>query len=72
MKSRRTEIKDNEIVMTAEEVAAFLKVRATTVRKWTREGELKGSKLGGKGDWRYLRTNVLKFLMSSSRRAHSN
>lgn len=54
---------DNELIMTAEDVAKFLKVRVGTVRRWTREGKLKGQRLGGTGDWRYLKKDVLDFLL---------
>jgi len=32
------------------------------VRRWTREGNLKGHRLGGKGDWRYVKKDVINFL----------
>ena len=54
---------DNDVIMTAEEVAQFLKVSVGTIRRWTREGKLKGHKMGSTGDWRYLKKNVLDFLM---------
>lgn len=44
-----------ETVMTSVEVAKFLKVSTVAVRRWTREGALKGYRLGGTGDWRYLK-----------------
>ncbi len=53
---------DDEKVMTAEEVAAFLKISAATVRRWTRQGKLKGYKLGSGGDWRYIKKDVINFL----------
>jgi len=58
---RETE-RTNEEVMTATEVAAFLKVSVSAVRRWSRNRKLKGYRLGGRGDWRYLKTNVLDFL----------
>jgi excisionase family DNA binding protein len=48
-------------VMTASEVAAFLKVSISAVRRWTREGKLRGHRLGGAGDWRYLEADVMRF-----------
>ncbi len=54
-------------IMTAEEVASLLKVSVSAVRRWTREEKLKGCKLGGKGDWRYIKSNVLAFLMGSNK-----
>lgn len=53
---------NGDTVMTASEVARYLKVSVGAVRRWTREGKLKGYRLGGRGDWRYFRKNVLDFL----------
>ncbi|MCR4392976.1 MAG: helix-turn-helix domain-containing protein [Dehalococcoidales bacterium] len=55
-----------EEIMTASEVARFLKVGVAAIRRWTREGKLKGHRLGGKGDWRYLRKDVIAFLMGDN------
>ncbi len=49
-------------IMTAREVAAYLKVSVGAVRRWTREGKLKGHRLGGEGDWRYIKKDVITFL----------
>jgi excisionase family DNA binding protein len=62
--SERREISGRDI-MTAAEVASLLKVSISVVRRWTREGRLKGYKLGGKGDWRYLKTGVITFLLGT-------
>jgi len=51
-----------EQVMTSAEVAAYLKVSIAAVRRWTREGKLKGHKLGGTGDYRYFKKDVQDFL----------
>jgi len=53
---------DANSIMTATEVAAFLKVSVGAVRRWTRNGNLKGHRLGGKGDWRYLKGEIMAFL----------
>lgn len=53
----------NEEIMTTEQVANLLKVSVSVVRRWTRENRLKGYKLGGKGDWRYLKGEVIRFLI---------
>ena len=53
---------DGESIMTSSEVAKFLKVHLGSVRRWTRSGELKGYRLGKRGDWRYLREDVIGFL----------
>ncbi len=48
--------------MTAQEVADLLKVNLNSVRRWSRTGKLKGYKLGGTGDWRYVRPEVIDFV----------
>ncbi len=53
---------ENGEIMTAGEVATYLKVSVAAVRRWTRTGSLKGHRLGGRGDWRYLKKDVLTFL----------
>ena len=63
---RETE-RNSEEVMTATEVAAFLKVSVSAVRRWSRNRKLRGYRLGGRGDWRYLKSNVLDFLYGLER-----
>lgn len=55
-------IEENEPVMTTEDVARFLKVSIPAVRRWTREGKLRGHRLGGHGDWRYFKKDVMAFV----------
>ena len=62
--AQKDAISGNDI-MTVDEVASLLKVSASAVRLWTRNGKLKGYKLGGTGDWRYLKNNVIVFLLGS-------
>lgn len=57
---------DDDSIMTSGEVARFLKVHLGSVRRWTRSGELKGYRLGKRGDWRYLRKDVIAFLQKYS------
>ena len=52
----------NSEIMTTDEVAKFLKVGVGAVRRWAREGMLKGYRMGGRGEWRYLKEDVIKFL----------
>lgn len=59
---KRRENNVDEEIMTAVEVATFLKVSVGAVRRWTREKSLKGHRLGGKGDWRYMKKDVIDFL----------
>ncbi len=56
---------ENE-VLTSAEVADLLKVHLSSVRRWSRNGKLRGYRLGGEGDWRFLRKDVLAFLHSYS------
>jgi excisionase family DNA binding protein len=57
---------DNNEVLTSSEVADLLKVHLSSVRRWSRSGKLRGYRLGGGGDWRFLRRDVLAFLHSYS------
>ena len=59
--------RDYDEVMTAGEVAAYLKVSAGAVRRWTRNNNLKGHRLGGKGDWRYFKSDVMSFLYGQTK-----
>jgi excisionase family DNA binding protein len=68
MKDDQSEIQEtnmNESLMTADEVAKYLKVNLSSVRKWSREGKLRGYRLGGSGDWRYVRPEVVAFVRGS-------
>lgn len=42
--------------LTAEDVAELLKLDPETVRRWSREGKLPGSKIGD--TWRYRKTDI--------------
>lgn len=55
-----------EVLMTCDEVADFLRVHVSSVRRWSRSGKLKAYKVGGRGDWRYRQQDVLAFLCSYS------
>jgi excisionase family DNA binding protein len=56
---------DGQVIMTTSEVADFLKIHVGSVRKWSRTGKLKGYRLGDRGDWRYLRGDVIAFLQGN-------
>jgi len=49
-------------IMTCEEVAEYLRVHVSSVRRWSRSGKLTAYKVGGRGDWRYREQDVLAFL----------
>ena len=53
---------DDKAIMTCDEVAAFLRVHVSSVRRWSRTGKLRAFKVGGRGDWRYRHKDVLAFL----------
>ena len=59
-------MEESEQVMTSTEVADFLRVNLSSVRRWSRDGKLKGYRLGGQGDWRYLKSDVLAFFYKNS------
>jgi excisionase family DNA binding protein len=60
---KRSEEDNAGEIMTTGDVADYLKVSVAAVRRWTREGALKGQRLGGHGDWRYFRRDVMNFLL---------
>ena len=62
---REIKHQDNE-VLTSYEVADLLKVHLSSVRRWSRNGKLKGYRLGGHGDWRYMHKDVMAFLYNIS------
>ena len=64
---RREMVLDDNAIMTSTEVAEFLKVHLGSVRRWSRSGKLKGYRLGERGDWRYLRKDVLDFFYDYNR-----
>jgi excisionase family DNA binding protein len=65
--SNREMVLDGNAIMTSTEVAEFLKVHLGSVRRWSRSGKLKGYRLGERGDWRYLRKDVLAFFYDYNR-----
>ena len=56
-----------ETMLTARQVADFLQVSISTVRRWSDKGLLKFYRVGSRGDRRYRRKDVLRFLDESSR-----
>jgi len=57
---------DEKAIMTCDEVAEFLRVHVSSVRRWSRCGKLRAYKVGGRGDWRYRKQDVLAFLYDTS------
>jgi excisionase family DNA binding protein len=56
----------DKAIMTCDEVAEFLRVHVSSVRRWSRYGKLRAYKVGGRGDWRYRKQDVLAFLYDTS------
>ena len=55
-----------EAMLTVRQVADFLHVSICTVRRWSNKGMLKYYRVGSRGDRRYRREDVLRFLEQSS------
>jgi DNA-binding transcriptional MerR regulator len=55
-------------MMTTRQVADFLQVSICSIRRWSSEGILKSCRVGSRGDRRYWRDDVLRFLQDSSQR----
>jgi excisionase family DNA binding protein len=51
-----------EIFLTARQIADLLQVHVTTVRRWSRSGELISYRLGNRGHRRYMAKDVDVFL----------
>ena len=54
-------------MLTVRQVADFLQVSICSVRRWSDRGTLKFYRVGSRGDRRYQREDVLRFLEESSR-----
>lgn len=52
----------SEELLTAEEVAARLRVHVETVRKWLRTGQLRAIRLGGRSGYRVTPAELHEFL----------
>ncbi len=52
--------------LTVEEVSDRLKVSPWTVKRWLRDGELKGVRLGKNGPWRTTDADLDRFLEEST------
>jgi excisionase family DNA binding protein len=58
-----------EAMLTARQVADFLQVSISTVRRWSDRGMLQFYRIGSRGDRRYRREDVLRFLHESTGRS---
>ncbi|OPY60118.1 MAG: Helix-turn-helix domain protein [Pelotomaculum sp. PtaU1.Bin065] len=50
---------EDEKIMTAEEVADFLRMSLSAVRAWAREGKLPGKVIGRQ--WKFKKSDILKW-----------
>ena len=55
-----------ERMMTVQQVADLLQVSICSIRRWSDRGILKFYRVGNRGDRRYWREDVLRFLEDSS------
>lgn len=56
-----------ETMLTIRQVADFLHVSVSTIRRWSDTGVLKSYRIGPRGDRRYRRDDVFGFLKGSTR-----
>jgi excisionase family DNA binding protein len=56
-----------ETMLTTRQVADFLQVSICSVRRWSDRGLLKFYRVGSRGDRRYWRDDVLRFLGQAGR-----
>jgi excisionase family DNA binding protein len=54
---------------TVEEIAKQLKVHEQTVRRWLRDGALRGRSFGGKTGWRIRESDLRAFLDAEPEKA---
>ena len=66
MKQTAKEVQLNRM-LTVRQVADFLQVSICSVRRWSDNGTLNFYRVGSRGDRRYQREDVLRFLDESSR-----
>jgi len=59
-------VKYTKEIMTCDEVAEYLRVHVSSVRRWSRSGKITAYKVGGRGDWRYREQDVLSFLYDTN------
>jgi excisionase family DNA binding protein len=54
-------------MLTTSEVARLLNVHINTVRRWSNQGVLKTYRIGSRGDRRFHREDIARFLSQKSR-----
>jgi excisionase family DNA binding protein len=58
----------DERLFTVGEIAAHLRVNEFTVRRWLREGRLRGFRLGGPSGWRIRASDLDSFIRRAEER----
>jgi excisionase family DNA binding protein len=53
-------------MLTSNEVARLLNVHINTVRRWSNSGILRAYRIGTRGDRRFVRIDVLNFLLEQA------
>jgi excisionase family DNA binding protein len=61
----------DEQLFTVGEIAAHLRVNEFTVRRWLREGRLRGFRLGGPSGWRIRASDFERFIRQAEQREES-
>lgn len=61
MNKKRQDKIDGQL-LNVQNAAAFLDVSVSTIRRWAQQGKLKGGKIGGRGDWRFTKDDLLKIV----------
>jgi excisionase family DNA binding protein len=59
---------DGQDILTVEQVADYLQVHPETVRRWIREGRLRGMNPSGKSGWRIRRDELQRFIRDAEER----
>ena len=59
-------------LLTTSDVARLLNVHINTVRRWSNIGEIKVYRIGSRGDRRFRRQDITRFLDRQPRPAHGN
>ena len=60
MRRRNKELNSDSSILTADEVADYLKLSKITVYKLTKDGSLPGFRVGG--SWRFSKSNIEKMM----------
>jgi excisionase family DNA binding protein len=54
-------------MLTTSDVARLLNIHINTVRRWTNQGRLKAYRIGSRGDRRFQREDITRFLSQRPR-----